>query len=433
MEQEKASTVASLNIPGQDWRRTPPVAGPQPKFELPVPTQFKLENGLTVLLVEQHNLPLVAARLVALGGSGGNPADKPGLAGFTAAMMNEGTTHRSALELADDVNQLGAKLETDVTPDVSFVATQVLKRNAAAAFDLVSDTVLHPLFGDKDIGRLRNQRQASLTQIKDDPFALAQRVEVRAIYGTNHPYGYPKLGSEAATSATPLTLSQPTFDNSLERHILLVDKPGTPQTALAVSALGVPRSTADYAPLEVANAALGGLFSSRINMNLREKNGYTYGAFSWFDYRRGPGPFTIFSSVRTETTAPALKEIFSEIQKFDAAPVTAAELAMAKDSIARSLAGQFETMPVTVQSTTALFVYELPPDFYRKLPAAVDAVTAAGVQRVANRYFVPEKMVVVAVGDRQKIEEGLKATRLGAIVPTSFEGEPIVAGSPSQK
>ena len=477
-EQEKASTVASLNIPGQDWRRTPPVAGPLPKFELPVPTQFKLENGLTVLLVEQHNLPLVAARLLALGGSGGNPADKPGLAGFTAAMMNEGTTHRSALELADDVDQLGAKLETNVTPDVSFVATQVLKRNVAADFDLVSDTVLHPLFSDKDIERLRNQRQASLTQIKDDPFALAQRVEMRAIYGANHPYGYPDLGSEAALKniqrsdlekmwssefapgnsalviAGDLTETEarnlankyfavwnaagqrsqpPTFDTSLERHILLVDKPGTPQTALAVTALGAPRSTADYAPLEVANAALGGLFSSRINMNLREKNGYTYGAFSWFDYRRGPGPFTIFSSVRTETTAPALKEIFSEIQKFDAAPVTAAELATAKDSIARSLAGQFETMPVTVQSTTALFVYELPPDFYRKLPAAVDAVTAAGVQRVANRYLVPEKMVVVAVGDRQKIEEGLKASRLGSVVPTSFEGEPIVAGSASRK
>jgi zinc protease len=474
-EEEKSSKVAALNIPGQDWRKTPPAPGPMSKLALPVPEQFTMSNGLTVLLTEQHNLPVVAARLVAVGGGGDNPADKPGLAGFTAAMLTEGTARRSALQVADDIDQAGATLTTGSTADEAFVATQALKRNADADFDIFADVILHPAFGEKDIERLRNQRLTSLLQLNDEPFELATRVGLRAIYGAKHPYGYPQLGSDASlksisradlekfwssdftpgnaalviagdvsdTEARALAnkyfgswkaggqrSKPPEFTADLQRTILLVDKPGSAQTAVAVATLGAPRSTPDYALLEVANAALGGLFSSRINMNLREKNGYTYGAFSWFGYHRGPGPFVIFTSLRTDTTSPAIREIFKEVDGIRAAPLSPQELTLAKDYNSRSLAGYFETTPKTVETTAGLFTYGLPVDYYRTLPAKIDAVTAGDVQRVANQYFVPGRMLVVAVGDRAKIEDGLKNLSLGKVELTNYEGEPVQAGGP---
>ncbi len=175
------------------------------------------------------------------------------------------------------------------------------------------------------------------------------------------------------------------------------------------------------------NNILGGLFSSRININLREDHGYTYGAFSFFDYHRGAGPFYVGSSVRTDTTSDALREMFKEIAGMQTTPVTPAELNMAKDATSRSLAGLFETMRQSVFTTSGLFTYDLPLDFYSTLPKKVDAVTAADVERISKQYFVPEKMFVVAVGDRQKIESGLQQLPLGKIQLTSFDGTPADA------
>ena len=161
-------------------------------------------------------------------------------------------------------------------------------------------------------------------------------------------------------------------------------------------------------------------------MNLREKNGYTYGANSYFNYRRGIGPFYVVTSVRTDTTADALREMFKEIEGMQTSPLTPGELSLAKDSASRSLAGRFETMPQTVATTSDLFTFGLPLDFYGKFPGKVDAVTSADVVQVAKRYFVPGKMFVVAVGDRQKIETGLQGLNLGKVQLTNFDGTPAV-------
>jgi zinc protease len=465
---EHESNVAALNIPNQEWRKTAPAPGPLSKLNLPVPERFTLSNGMTVLLTEQHNLPVVAARVVALGGSGDNPAGKPGLAGFTARMLTEGTKNRSALKFADDLAQIGAQLDSSSGSDESAVSTEVLKRNINADFDLLSDVVLHPAFNEKEIERVRSQRATQLLQINDDPTQLALRVAVHELYG-NGSYGYLELGTDASIKsisradldkywsadfvpansalviAGDLNESEArglgekyfgTWKNTGKRapapqvqanpspSIYLVDKSGSAQTMLIAATLGVPRSTPDYAPLEVSNAVLGGLFSSRVNMNLREKNGYTYGAFSFFDYHRGPGPFYVGSSVRTDTTSDALREMFKEIAGMQTMPVTPAELNMAKDATSRSLAGLFETMRQSVFTTSGLFTYDLPLDFYSTLPRKVDAVTAADIERISKQYFVPEKMFVVAVGDRQKIESGLRQSPLGKVQLTSFDGTP---------
>ncbi|HEY1676980.1 MAG TPA: pitrilysin family protein [Candidatus Sulfotelmatobacter sp.] len=472
-EPQGGSNVAALNIPNQEWRKTAPAPGPLSKLNLPVPEQFTLSNGLTVLLTETHNLPVVAARVVALGGSGANPADKPGLAGFTARMLTEGTRDRSALKFADDLAQIGAQLESNSDADQSAVSTQVLKRNIGADFDLLSDVVLQPAFNEKEIERVRSQRATELLQINDDPQQLALRVAIHKLYG-DESYGYLELGTDASIKsigrpdlerfwsadfvpansalviAGDLTQSEarslgekyfgvwksagkrapiPRAQANPAPNIYLVDKAGSAQTMLIAATLGVARSTPDYAPLEVSNAVLGGLFSSRVNMNLREKNGYTYGAFSFFDYHRGAGPFFVGSSVRTDTTSDALREMFKEIAGMQTSPVTPAELKMAKDANARSLAGLFETMRQSVFTTSGLFTYDLPLDFYNTLPAKVNAVTAADVERISKQYFVPAKMFVVVVGDRQKIESGLQQLPLGKIQLTGFDGLPATGGA----
>jgi len=467
-EPEKPSNVASLNIPGQEWRNTAPSAGPISKLKLPVPKQFTLSNGMTVLLTEQHNLPVVSARVVALGGSGDNPTDKPGLAGFTARMLTEGTENRSALKFADDLAQIGATLTSNSDADQSSLSTQVLSRNVNSDFDLLADVALHPAFREDEIERVRSQRATELLQINDDPFLLFSRVARRLLYGDKS-YGFPELGTEVSIKSISRAdlekfwssdyipanaalvvagdLSETEARSLGEKYfgawkgankrspvpqiqatpspaIYLVDKQGSAQSMISAVTLGAPRSAPDYAALEVANGALGGLFSSRVNMNLREKNGYTYGAFSSFSYHRGPGPFFVASSVRTDTTSDALREMFKEIDGMQTSPLSPAELKVAKDATARSLAGLFETTGASVDTFAGLFTYDLPLDFFSMLPSKVDNVTISDVERVSKQYFVPGKMFVVVVGDRQKIEKGLQQLPLGKIQLTGFDGTP---------
>ncbi|HEX8844055.1 MAG TPA: pitrilysin family protein [Pyrinomonadaceae bacterium] len=471
-EEEKDAAPASSTgaQEGQDWRAQQPGAGVASRLSLPTPKKFKLANGLTVMLVEQHNLPMVSASLVTLSGSEMNPVDKPGLASFTADMMDEGTAKRSALQIADDVAQIGASLSTFSFSDASGINVSALKKNFDASLELMSDVALQPAFPQKDLDRVRNTRLTLIQQQRDNPNALATRVFNNAVYGNRHPYGFIELGTADSTKAMtredmmnfwkagyvpanaalvvagditekeltalaekyfggwsgkPAPFKRPETEASSARRIVVVDKPGAPQTALRIGHVGVARSNPDYVPLEVMNLGLGGLFSSRINMNLREKNGYTYGAFSAFEYRRGAGPFYASSGVRTNVTAPAVREVFNELERMRSSRMTDDELKTAKDALARSLAGPFETSGRTVGTIADLFIYDLPIDFYNKLPARIDAVTAADVQRVAEKYLKPDSSVVVAVGDRSKIEPELQKLNLGSVEARDLEGKPM--------
>ena len=468
-KEEKGGTVAGT-MPDEPWRANPPPAGAASKLSLVVPTSFKLANGLTVMLVETHRLPIVAARIVVLNGSDANPVDQPGLASFTSQMLPEGTQRRTSLQVADDAAQIGASVRTFTISDDSIVAIRTLKPNADAALDLLSDVVLHPKFDPAEIERVRKTRETDILQIQDDPTQLAIGVLLKTVYGPGHPYGYREEGTTEAnrligrddlvkmwqsgyapgnsalvitgdlTVAEARRLAEKYFGSwkgATRRHepppvnvktsraIYLVDKPGAAQTFVLVANLGVPRSTPDYVPLEVMNNILGGLYSSRINMNLREEHGYTYGGFSFFMYRRGPGLFAAGGGMRSDATAPAVRELFKELERIRTAPPTAEELKLSKGAFSLSLAGLFESSEQTANTVGELFTYDFPLDYFQQLPAKIDAVTAEDVQRMANTYLHPETSVVIGAGDRAKIEDALKKLAIGPVELRDYEGNPV--------
>ena len=451
------------------WRQQPPAAGPAAPPHVPVPASFTLQNDLTVILSERTNLPIVSMSLVVKTGSDANPLSRPGLANFTVAMLNQGTTTRSALQLADAAAQIGTSIGTASSMDSSRVSTRALKKNVAAALDLVADVALHPSFPAEEIQRQRGQRLTQIVERRGDPSAIASTVMAAALYGAGHPYGFTELGTEAGIKSTTRDdmeafwkknfvpnnaalvvagaidaaalrqLADKAFGGwpsgapaapaagraqTTGARIALVDLPGAPQTQLRVAEIGVPRSTPDYAALEVMDMILGGLFSSRINQNLRQDHGYTYGAFAAFQYRKGPGPFFVASGVRTNVTGPAVGEIFKEIARIRSTPVSAEELTLGRDALVRSLPGAFETTQSTVGTVAGTYVYDLGLDYYTKYPQQIGSVTQANVQDVATRYLTPDKFVVVAVGDRAKIEPPLRALKLGAIEIRDADGNP---------
>jgi zinc protease len=469
-EKVAAGTGAEAVNADEPWRAQPPKPAPSKPLQLPPPQTFKLTNGLTVILSERPNLPIVSAALVFRTGSDANPLDKPGLANFTVAMLDEGTTSRNALQLADDVAQIGATIETSSTMDLSRAQVRSLKRNAPTALNILADVVLRPTFPQDEVERQRGQRISQLADDRQNPAMVAAKAMAAALYGPRHPYGYLELGTEPSIrqmtredmiafwkanfvpnnaalivagdigseelrklaqgafgdwppgTVTSLALGLP---GTTKSKAVVVDKPGAAQSVLRVASIGVPRSTPDYAALEVMNASLGGLFSSRINMNLREEHGYTYGAGSVFRYRRGAGPFFVATSVRGDVTGASVKEIFKEIDGMIAAPLTAEELSLSRESLVRSLPGQFETSSQVLNSFSDVYVFNLGMDYFQSFPQQVNAVKIEAVQDVARRHLIPDRMVVVVVGDRAKIDPQLREMGLGSLELRDSDGNVV--------
>ena len=458
----------SINV-DEPWRNQAPTAGPPRPLQLATPASATLPNGLTLILSERRGLPIVAANLVLRTGSDANPLDKPGTANFVAAMLDEGTTKRNALQIADDVARLGASLATSSSMDATTVSARSLSKNFPATLDILADVTLNPSFPAEEVERQRASRLASLVQQRDNPAQVAAQVTAAALYGAKHPYGYSEIGTEASVKSltredmaafwkqnfvpnnaalvvagdismdelrmlaeesfggwqrgTPMqpALGAPT---TTAARVVLVDKPGSPQTQVRVASIGAARSSPDFRPMQVMNLALGGLFSSRINLNLREAHGYTYGASSQFSFRRAPGPFQVASGVRTDVTGPAVSEIFKEVEGMVERPVSNDELKMAKDSLSYSLPGAFESSANAVNNFSNVFIYDLGLDYYSRYAEQVNAVTADQALSVAKKYLVPANMVVVAVGDRAKIEPQLRKLNLGRIEVRDTEGRP---------
>jgi zinc protease len=459
----------SINV-DEPWRNEAPKAGPPRPLQLATPASATLPNGLTLILNERRGLPIVSASLVIRTGSDSNPTDKSGLANFVAAMLDEGTSTRNALQLADETARLGATLTTGSSMDATSITARSLSKNFAATLDLVADVALRPAFPADEIERQRASRIAQLVQQRDNPGQVATQVASVALYGTRHPYGYTELGTEASVKAMSRqdmsdfwarnfvpnnaalvvagdismaqlrALAEKAFaawqrgapvrpalrdPETTSARVVIVDKPGSPQTELRVAWIGPARSTPDFLPLQVMNNELGGLFSSRINMNLREQHGYSYGARSGFAFRRNGGPFTIGAGVRTDATAPAVSEIFKEVEGIIAKPVTAEQLRKAKDALANSIPAAFETSQNSVNSFSNIFVYDLGLDYYTRYAQQVNAVTAAQALDVAKKYILPGRLVVIAVGDRAAIEAELRKLNLGPVEVRDAEGRPV--------
>ena len=453
----------------EPWRAKQPQAAAAKPVQLPTPQSETLPNGLTLILNERRGLPVVAASVVLRTGSDANPLDKPGLANFTAAMLDEGTASRSALQIADQVAQLGATLGTGSSMDATTITGRSLSKNFGALLALMADVTLHPSFPAEELDRQRAQRLGQLVQMRDNPSQVAGQVTAMVLYGDKHPYGYSEIGTEASVKAITRadlsafwqqnfvannaalvvagdismkelramaeksfgswqrgTPARPALTNptSIPPRVIIVDKPGSPQTQLRVATIGAARSSPDFRPLQVMNIALGGLFSSRINMNLREKNGYTYGASSQFTFRRAAGPFQVGSGVRTDVTAPSVSEIFKEIRGMVESPMDQAELQRAKDSLANSLAGAFETSSDAVANFSNVFIYDLGLDYYTKYAQDVNRVTTDQALAVSKQYLVPANMVVIAVGDRKVIEPELAKLNVGKVEIRDAEGRP---------
>jgi zinc protease len=451
----------------QAWRDTPPKPGPERPLVLPKPTVFTLENGLTVYLVERHELPIVSVQLLTLAGGAANPADQPGLAGITAALLTEGTAKRSAEQIANEASLLGTDLRSTSDTDTAQLAISLLSKHVGRGMELLADSLEHPAFPATDLERIRANRLTSLLQQQDNPVQLALRAGLLNLFGSASPYGYDALGTASSLHAitrdeiaafhashygaksslleltgdvTPVEarkladeafgkwtsgaapVALPQAPAVPERKILLVDKPGSPQTALLAFGVGLPRNSADYPAVTVMNTMLGGLFSSRINMNLREEHGYTYGAFSFFRFYRGTGPFIAGAQVRSDVTAPAAEQLFKELDGIHTKPLTDAELRLAKDSIIRSLPGSFESADSVNGQLADLWTFNLPLDYYTKLPAQIEGVTSADAQAAAAKYIHPENLLVIAVGDKAKIESGLKDLKLGTVEEWSEKG-----------
>jgi predicted Zn-dependent peptidase len=455
-----AAPALSLAQDGPD-RTRPPVLAPAVRLMLPAIEKHELANGLDVWLVETHEVPLVQVNLVVQAGSGADPADAFGLASLTAAMLDEGAGARSALEIADEVEFLGAELVTTSSFDASAVRLNVPVRALPAALSIMADVALRPTFPPGELERLREERLTALLQARDDPAAVAAAAFPRVVYGGMHRYGTSAIGTTATLAAftrqelsafheqryrptgatlivvgdvsaetvlpllenafgewtaerTPVDVAVPAAARGRAREVTIVDMPGAEQSAIRVGTVGVARSTPDYFPLQVLNTVLGGSFTSRLNQNLREEHGYAYGANSRFDMRLAPGPFVAAANVQTDKTAESVTEIFNELAAIRE-PIGADELAKAKNYLSLGFPGAFETIEDLAARIEELAIYGLPDRYYAEYTAAIGGVTAAAARRAAAAHIEPDTLAVVVVGDRTRIEGGIRALNLGPV------------------
>ena len=427
-----------------------------PQFRLPAIQRRKLSNGLEVVVVEQHELPVVSMNLVLKTGAAADPQDKAGLANLTAALLDEGTKTRDALQISNELGAIGARLGTGADWDVTGVTLLSLKRHLARALDIYADVITNASFPEKELQLARASRLAQLMQRKDDANAIASVVYASLLYGRNHPYGHPSIGDEVSVKAITnedvkrfyetyyrpnnaaiivtgdVTIDEivPQLEKALSNWktgevpavsipspqtreragIYLVDKPGAAQSVLMIGQIGQPRTTPDFFPLLVLNTLLGGQFTSRVNMNLREEKGYTYGARTAFDYRRGAGPFMATAGVQTAVTKESVMEFLKELNGVRGGrPITAQELEFAKQAIIRGYPRGFETPEQISSRLMDVVLYGLPDDYFNNYIGRVRAVTLDDVNRAAGKYLDPSRMAILVVGDRRVIEPGLRS------------------------
>ncbi|MGE3887935.1 MAG: M16 family metallopeptidase [Vicinamibacterales bacterium] len=449
-------------------RSTLPVPGPPGAFTFPRIERARLPNGLQVRAISHHSVPVAAMVLLVPGGSSTDPPERAGLASLVADLLDEGSRGRSALEVSDRIARLGGDLDVEVGPDAIVVSLTVLDRFLPAGLALVHEICTAPNLATSDFERVRQLRLERLRQLRDHPSALADRAFAQVLY-QSHPYARPGHGTAASLGATTVEevrafharMFQPEgatlvvaanrpvpdmlaeadtafagwrADPSVEPlprdrgreaaprspavRLGVVPRPGAAQSELRLGHVAASRATPDYHALVLLNTVLGGQFVSRLNMNLREDKGYTYGVRTGFDLRRGEGPFVVQTSVGTDVTAAALREALREIQEIRGArPVTADELALARSSVALGYPRGFETVQQVARSAAQLALHELPDSYFEEFVPRLEAVTRDEVAAVAQRYLDPGRMATVVVGDIEKVGAALDELALGDPVP----------------
>ena len=439
-------------------RSKPPELGSPPELKLPPVQHLKLSNGLPVVLMEKHDVPLVQIEVVVNTGVAMDPAGKIGLATMVASMLEEGAGPRSSLELADAIDYLGADISASSSWHTSTVSLHTPISKLDSALTLLGDVALRPRFPAEELDRKRKERLTGLIQWHDDPRAISNALFTQTLYGKEHPYGQignekslrsftvedlkkfhasyyvsnnaslivvgdvapstilPKLESVFGRwkEGTVPSVSWPEIRQVSGRVIYLVDKPGAAQSVIRIGRIGVPRMTGDYYPLLVMNTILGGSFTSRLNQNLREKHGYTYGASSSFDYRLLNGPFSASSSVQTAVTDKALVEFMKELGDI-IKPIPEEEVRRAKNYVALGYPEGFHSVAQIAGQLASLVFYKLPDDYLNTFIGNINALTVSDIERVAKKYIDPDNIAIIIVGDRKQIEKGIQGTGIAQI------------------
>lgn len=453
-------------------RRTIPTPGKDPALQVPAWTNASLSNGAKLVVSERHGLPLVSFQINFIGGAAQyEPAEKTGLASFVAQMLSEGTTHRTGEQLSSDLQLLGTSIGASVDREsgrMSFLST---KDKLAPTLAILADMLENPTFPQEALDRLQSRTIVGLTQNRDRTAGIANVVFPKVVYSTNHPYGRSMIESsvkaitrddlvafhksyfqpahavitvvgdvkpddvkktiEQALIGWKAGGSMPSFDYPAVSApkgttIYLVDKPAAAQSTFTIGSVGPPRSTDDYYALRVMNEMLGVLFQSRLNHNIREVKGYSYGVGSNFGFGRGPGPFRASGEIVTGKSDSALIEFVKELRDIRGPrPPTDEEMAQAKASLVQSLPEVFESVNGVNGSIASIYTQGLPEDYYQQFARAVKAVTKEDVVRVAQKYIDPDHLAILIVGDREKIEAPLIATKIAPIVRLDINGDPI--------
>jgi len=471
--------IANIAAMAQTLDRTKvPPPGPTPVLRVPTWTKTQLANGATLIVSERHNLPLVSFAITFVGGSNQfETAGKRGVAAMTVSMMTEGTTTKSGDQLSDALQLLGTNIGANVGGEdgaVSFVSTA---KNFEPSLALLADMMLNSTFPADALERLRGRTLVNLTQAKDQPTVIGSQVFAKILYGDAHPYGQrttetsvkgitrddvvafqkayfqpgraiitvvgditpakAKAAVEKGLAAWAKSGGQPSFDypklpELQPAKIYLVDKPGAAQSVFNIGLPGPPRNTPDYFALQVLNTILGGQFQSRLNANIREQKGYSYGVNSSFGYGKGPGAFRAGGSIFTAKTDAALVEFMKELKGIvGERPITDEELKTAKESLIQGLPQRFASVSAISNAITTLTLQGLPDDYYQTYAKNVSAVTKEDLLRVAKQYIDLNHLAIVIVGDRSHVEGPLKALGIAPITYIDLEGNPAGGSTPS--
>ena len=438
-----------------------PTPGVPRQYTFPTVERTTLSNGLRIAVARMPRLPLVTVLALVDAGASCDSAGCEGAAALTALALGEGTAKLSGGDLVEQFERLGTGFDSGIEWDDAVAQLTVTPERLGAAVKMLGEVLTAPAFRSADLERLKSERLAELLQLQAEPRGLANEKFSELLYAPSSRYAKPSAGDRQSVSAitvsevgafhrahyTPATTTlifagdvtveqavqlterafggwsgpavAPTLvnDDTAQhgRFGHIVHKADAPQSELRIGHRGVPRNHSDYFPIVVMNALLGGLFSSRINLNLRERNAFTYGASSGFDWRRGAGPFVVATAVKTEVTGPAIREILLEIDRMRQETVQPEELTLATDYLTGVFPIRYETTRAVAAAIATATVYGLGDDYYTVYRERVRAVTAADVQRAAQQHLHPESMLVVAVGDAPAIRESLAALDIGAI------------------
>jgi zinc protease len=454
-----------------DRKKIPP-PGKTPELRVPAWTKSTLANGADLIVAEKHDLPLISFSITFLGGANQfEPTGKQSVASLTAALLSEGTKSRDAEALSNALQLLGTSVSASVAGESGSISFRSTTAKFPATLDILADMLVNPVFPESGLERLRGQRLVQLTQARAQTGAIANRVFPKVVYGSEHPYGrvvteeslkavtradllafhktyyqpgralVTVVGDTTAAAVKPViekalgawtkggekpSFAYPTVAEPKSTTIVLVDKPGAAQSTFAIGRPGPPRNTPDYYALQVMNTILGGMFQSRLNANIREEKGYSYGVGSQFSYGKGPGAFTAFGDIVTDKNDAALAEFMKELKGIiGARPVTDEELSVAKDALIQRLPATFASVNSINNALTTLWTQQLPDDYYQQYAKRVAAITREDVLKVAKQYVTVDHLAIVIVGDKSVIEGPLKAANIAPIVYYDIEGNPL--------